>query len=275
MAAHSFSRKLKTGGVCIAASLALTLGLAVPTHAAGEAAKPMDHDFSFEGPFGTFDRAAMQRGFKVYSEVCASCHAMDYMAYRHLGQEGGPFYDPAYPNPNDNPVVKAIAAQYLIEDGPDEYGEMYERDRQPKDPFWEPYPNEAAARAANGGAYPVNLSLITQARKNGPDYVYSLLLGYKEPPEGEERPGLYYNKYFEGNWIAMAEQLSPGLVEYDDGTEATPEQMAEDVVTFLHWAAEPKMETRKAAGIGVLLYLGVLAGLLFLVYKRVWRHIEH
>jgi len=259
----------------IAALFCLTAAGAVAA-APGGGKEPKDHDWSFEGPFGVFDRAAMQRGYQVYRQVCSACHSMDFMYFRMLGQEGGPFYDPENPNPNDNPVVRALSAEFQIQDGPDEFGDMFMREGRPADRFPAPYANDNMARAANGGAYPPDLSVITKARGGGADYIASLMTGYQDPPEGEEgRPGLYYNPYFEGGWIAMPPQLYEGMVVYDDGTEATPEQMAYDVTTFLAWASEPHMETRKRMGVGVIGFLILLTVLTFFAYKEVWRDVEH
>ncbi|MGY6532928.1 cytochrome c1 [Glycocaulis sp.] len=245
--------------------------------AAGEYRKPEPFTFSFDGPFGTFDRGAMQRGFYVYQQVCAACHSLEHLAIRHLGQRGGPFHDPAYPNPNDNPVVRAIAAEYIVEDGPDEFGEMFERPGRPSDRFPSPYANEQQGRAANNGAYPPDLSIITRARHYGAPYLRSLMLGYGEeaPDYIDLRPGLYYNPYFPGGLIAMPPQFEDGLLEYADGTEATAEQMAYDLTVFLHWASDPHMEQRKQLGLMVMLYLLILCGLLYATYRQIWRKVEH
>jgi cytochrome c1 len=232
-------------------------------NAAGDAKHPAVMDWSFSGPFGTYDRDALRRGYQVYTEVCAACHGMNQMRFRNLSQPGGPEFSEA--------EVKAIAADYLVEDGPDDYGDMFERAALPKDAFVNPFPNENAARAANGGAYPPDLSLINKARSGGPDYVYALLTGYQEPPAGMKmRDGLYYNPYMAGGKIAMAAPLLEDLVEYADGTAATTEQMAWDVVTFLNWAAEPELEERKKTGFMVIIYLTIFAGLLFLSMRRIW-----
>ena len=257
---------------------------ATAAHAAEGQKPPEDYEFSFEGPFGTYDPAAMQRGLTVYNQVCASCHAMEHLAFRHLGAEGGPFHtvridgeDVTFDNPNDNPIVRAIAAEAFIQDGPDEYGDMFERAGRPSDRFPSPYANEQQARAANGGAYPPDLSVIVKARYGGAEYIRSLLLGYDyEPPEDLDiRPGNYYNPYMYGGVIAMPPQLYPDLVVYEDGTEATPEQMAADVAVFLAWASEPHMEARKRMGMMVMIYLLFLAGLLYLAYRQVWSKVEH
>ena len=258
-------------------AVAAALSLAAPGLAAEDAHHPEDHEWSFEGPFGTFDRASLQRGFQVYEQVCSACHSLDYVAFADLGREGGPFHNEEYANPNENPVVRASEADYMITDGPDDFGDMFERPGRPADEFPDPYANDQQARAANGGALPPNLSVITKARQGGPEYIRSLLLGYgEEPPEDlEVRPGLYYNPYFSGGLIAMPPQLQDGLVEYADGTEATAEQMAHDVVAFLAWAGEPHLEARKRMGMMVMIYLLILCALLWAAYKQVWSRIAH
>lgn len=236
---------------------------------------PEHHHFHFSGPFGTFDRGALQRGYQVYREICAACHGMDYLSFRTLGQDGGPFYDADYPNPNDNPVIRALSAEFQITDGPNEFGDMFQRAGRPSDRFPNPFPNVQAAAAANGGAAPPDLSLMAKARHHGPDYIVSLMMGYVPAPAGFElQPGLHYNPYFEGRQIAMAQQLRDGVVTYGDGTEATAEQMAMDVAEFLAWAAEPKAEARKRMGFAVIGFLIVVSLLMFLSYRAIWRN-EH
>ena len=246
------------------ASCAVVLAsLVMPAHAAGDAKHPEALEWSFSGPFGPYDRNALRRGFQVYKEVCASCHGLSHMAYRNLSQPGGPEFSEA--------EVKAIAAEYLVEDGPDDYGDMFERAALPRDGFVEPYPNENAGRAANGGAYPPDLSLINKARGGGADYVYAILAGYEEAPEGMEmRAGLYYNPYMSGGKIAMPAPLLEDIVEYGDGTPATVEQMSADVVHFLEWAAEPKMEERKRIGLMVMIYLSIFAALMYISMRKIW-----
>lgn len=242
-------------------ALALMAGMFVagPALAAGDAPKAPAQDWSFNGPFGTFDRAAMQRGYQVYDEVCAACHSMRYMSYRNLGQPGGPEFSEA--------AVKAIAASKVVE-YIDDAGDVAERPGRPSDRFVSPFPNDAAAAASNGGVVPPDLSLMAKARVGGPDYIYALLTGYEEAPEDFD--GLNYNTYFPGHNIAMAAPLSDELIEYQDGTPATLDQMARDVSHFLMWTAEPKMEDRKGLGVRVILYLLALAGLLYIVKRRVW-----
>lgn len=244
-----------------AAALVLTASaVGHSAHAAGEAVAPIEVDWQHDGMFGTFDRAAAQRGFQVYREVCSACHGLTYIAFRNLTDLGF-----------SADQVAALAAQYSVEDGPDDTGEMYERPARPADPIPPPYPNDQAARAANGGALPPELSLITKARAGGADYVYSLLAGYEEPPADEpEREGLYYNAFFAGHWIAMPPPMQEGLVTYADGTEATAPQMAADVATFLTWAGEPTLEQRKQSGLKVMLFLIVFTGLCYATMRKVW-----
>lgn len=222
------------------------------------------YDWSWKGFFGTYDRASAQRGLKVYREVCAGCHSMDLIAYRNLEDLGF-----------SNEHIKAIASEYLILDGPNDEGEMFEREAIPSDKFANPYLNIQAARAANNGAYPPDLSLIVKARPKGADYLKALLLGYVDAPSDKKIPeGQYYNKYMEGNLIAMPSPLSDGLVDYDDGTEATMDQMATDVTTFLAWAAEPSLEDRKRIGFKVILFLLVLFVLAYISKQQIWRDIK-
>ena len=228
------------------------------------AAAPSQH-WSFEGPFGTYDRGALQRGFQVYSQVCASCHSMKHLSYRNLTALG---YTDA--------EVKAIAAQYTIMDGPDDEGEMFERDMKPSDKFKSPFENENAARYANNGALPPDLSLITKARAGGADYIYGLLTGYEEAPEGEAMgDGQYWNNMMSGNKIAMAPPLFDDIVGYEDGSATTVDQYARDVAHFLTWGAEPEMEIRKRTGIKVMLFLLVFAGLMYGVKKKIWANVKH
>ena len=246
--------------------LTLTLFLFVPVaaQAAESSVKIPDHKFSFDGPFGTYDRASLQRGFQVYQQVCSACHGLDYLSYRNLGDLG-----------YNADEVKAIASQFTVMDGPNDEGEMFERVALPSDRFVNPYPNEKAARYANNGAYPPDMSLIAKARKNGSDYVYAILTGYKEAPEGMTLgEGQYWNKYMAGHKIAMAPPLSDDIVPYEDGTQTTMEQYAHDVSTFLMWAAEPKMEDRKRMGVKVILFLLVFASIMYAVKKKLWKELK-
>lgn len=247
-----------------AAALAVAMLAAAPAAHTAEAPTPPDRDWSFEGFFGTYDRASAQRGLQVYLQVCSSCHSMDLVAYRSLSQIG--FSDPQ---------IEAIAAQFTVTDGPDDRGEMYQRPAEPPDHFAAPYPNDAAARAANGGALPPDLSVIAQGRTYGPDYIYALLTGYEEPPPDEEvPPGQYWNEYFPGHLISMPNMLMAGGVDYADGTEATVEQQAWDVTNFLMWAAEPHLEERKQMGVKVMLFLIVFTGLMYAVKRKVWSDVH-
>ena len=224
-------------------------------------------NWSFKGFFGKFDRSSLQRGYQVYTEVCAACHSMKYLSYRNLGEPGGPEFS--------KEQVKIIASQFEVTDGPNAEGEMFTRAARPSDKFVSPYENEQAATAANGGAYPPDMSVLVKARKGGADYIYSLLMGYEDPPsEITLDEGVYYNKYMAGNNIKMSNPLSEGLVEYADGTTATEEQMAKDVVTFLAWAAEPHLESRHKIGFRAIIYLIIITILVYFSMKKVWSGIE-
>ena len=237
--------------------------LIVPATAEGEV-KPPPHHFSFETPLGTFDRAAAQRGLQVYTQVCASCHALHHLRYEKLADLG---YNKAQ--------IKALAAQHEVPGGLDDEGNAIKRPGKPQDYFVRPFPNEKAARAANNGAYPPDQSLIVKARPHGADYIYALLNGYTEPPAGMKLGnGMYYNKYFPGHQIAMPPPLSPNQVTYADGTAATVEQMAHDVTTFLAWTAEPTLEDRKRRGIKVLGFMMLFTLLMYAVMKRTWRSLK-
>ena len=225
--------------------------------------KYMNTNWSFDGIFGTFDRASLQRGYQVYQEVCSGCHSMQHLNYRNLSESGGPEFS--------TEEAKAIAAQFETEDGPNSDGEMFMRPARLSDKFVKPYPNVAAATVANGGAYPPDMSVLAKARAGGANYIYSLLLGYEEPPTGFELDdGVYYNKYMPGNKIKMSAPLMDGIVEYSDGTEATAEQMAKDVTAFLVWAAEPHLEARHKMGFKAILYLLILLTLVYMSKQKVW-----
>ena len=223
--------------------------------------------WSFKGFFGKFDRASLQRGYQVYSEVCAACHSMKYLSYRNLYEPGGPEFS--------KEQAKIIASQFELTDGPNSDGEMFTRAARLSDNFVGPYENVQAATAANGGAYPPDMSVLVKARKGGADYIYSLLLGYEEPPEGiilDE--GVYYNKYMAGNKIKMSNPLSEDIVTYLDGTKATEEQMARDVTSFLAWSAEPHLEARHKIGFRALVYLFIMTVLVYFSMKKLWSRIE-
>ncbi|WP_371397182.1 cytochrome c1 [Fretibacter rubidus] len=274
MALKSMKMTLMVGATLAA------LGAGVTAFAAGgyDFDYKMEHrHWGFNGMRGAFDKAAMQRGYQVYREKCSSCHTLEHLAFRHLGDKDGPYYDEAFKNPNDNPFVKTFAADWLIADIDAETGDPIERPGIPADYFPPIYPNDAAARGSNGGALPPDLSVMVAARGGGADYVYNLLIAYGlEKPEGMKlSPGVHYNPVMEGGKIAMAAPLTEGLIDYADGTEATVEQMAADVTEFLAWSADPKLEQRKRAGFATMVYLLILTVLLWFSYKRVWRNVEH
>jgi ubiquinol-cytochrome c reductase cytochrome b/c1 subunit len=263
--------------------------LAAPVQAAGERVIPPAQSWSFSGPLGKFDRAQLQRGFKVTKEVCANCHSMSLIRLRNLSQPGGPEFTPGQ--------VTALAATYTVKDGPNETGEMFDRPGRPADAFPAPFPNEQAARAANGGAYPPDLSVLAKARtyergfprfifdiftqyqEQGPDYIHALMVGYKDPPPAgtpELLPGQYYNTYMPGHLIAMPMPIQDGQVEYPkgpDGKSPVPEtvdQYGKDVAAFMVWMAEPHLEARKRIGLQVMLFLLVFGSLLYYTKKKVW-----
>ncbi len=259
--------------VVLAAALALTTGGAAL--ASGAAKEPREIAYSFQGPFGTYDQAQLQRGYKVYREVCSACHAMKMLSFRNLGDQGGPFYLHGV-KPNDNPYVKAIAADYQVDDIDSETGDVIQRPATTADHFPSPFPNEAAAKASNGGALPPDLSVIAKAREGGPAYIASLLSGYENAPaDVKVAPGQHYNPYMAGHLLAMPPPLKDGLVTFDDGTPSTVEQEAKDVSAFLMWAAEPKLDQRKQMGFAVMVYLVLFAALLYVSYRRVWRNESH
>lgn len=244
--------------------LIFTIGAPMAHAGGGEAVELPHQHWHFKGMFGTYDKAAMQRGLKVYRNVCSACHAMKLVAYRNLTALG-----------YDESQVKNIASEYTVIDGPDAEGEMFERAARPSDHFVSPYPNKQAAKAVNNGAYPPDLSLIAKARHHGPDYIYGLLTGYEEAPHGKElMTGQYWNKYMSGHVIAMAPPLSDGLVAYEDGSPETVEQYAYDAVNFLMWAADPYLEERKQTGLSVLIFLIVFAGVMYAVKRKVWEDVH-
>ena len=225
------------------------------------------NDWSSEGIFGTFDRSSLQRGYQVYQEVCSGCHSIQHLSYRNLSEKGGPEFS--------LDEAKAIAAQFEVTDGPNDDGEMFTRPRRLSDKFVNPFPNIQAATAANGGAYPPDMSVLVKARKGGADYIYSLLLGYEEAPAGYELDdGVYYNKYIPENIIMMSKPVSEGAVEYSDGTQATETQMAKDVATFLTWAAEPNLEARHKMGFKVFIFLIILLTLVYFSKQKIWSRLD-
>ncbi len=245
----------------------VTLGMSAPAAIAAEGHGSPELpavDWSFDGPFGAYDRASLQRGFQVYKQVCSACHSLKRVYYRNLEALG-----------YDESQVKAVAADVMVQDGPNDEGEMFERAGRPSDHFKSPFPNDQAAKFANNGALPPDLSLITKARANGPDYVHALMIGYEPAPEGEElTPSQHWNKYFPGHKISMAAPLADGMIAYEDGTDGTVDQYAKDVVTFLNWAAEPELEKRKQTGIKVILFLAIFAGIMYAVKKKVWANLH-
>jgi ubiquinol-cytochrome c reductase cytochrome c1 subunit len=265
-----------------------------------------------EGLFGTFDANALQRGFKVYQKVCSTCHGLKLLSFRNLGEPGGPFYDARFPNPNDNPRVKAIAAEFLVPDLDPASGDTIPVPGKPANAFPSPFANDIAARVGNGGAVPPDLSVIVKARHGGAAYVYSLLLGFDAPPAGlKVAEGQHYNRFFPGDtasaWVDHDPRqkppggflaMSPPLVEndirlqrdcvegaegglncdrntFDDGKPLTREQQAHDVALLLAWASDPKAVARKQMGTAVMPYLFILAIIVFLSYRRIWRNVEH
>lgn len=265
------------GALCAVAAVA-------PAFAAEQEVPPRNR-WSFAGPTGLFDRGQLQRGLKVYREVCQACHSLSYVAFRNLAQPGGPGFSEAQ--------AGAIAHEYKIKDGPNDQGEMFERDGRAGDRFPSPYANDAAGRAANNGALPPDLSVMAKARsyergfpwfvfdiftqfqEQGPDYIVALMHGYEDAPAGFALPaGSNYNKYFPGHAIGMPKPLSDGQVDYTDGTPGTVDNYSKDVAAFLMWTAEPHMEARKRIGFQVMIFLLILAGMLFFVKKRVWKTVH-
>ena len=299
MEATTMRRPLRAWLLGLAAgAVAAALGvpaLAQEGQAGGEGAMltfPMEEpellSWSFAGFFGKYDTAQLQRGYQVYKEVCASCHAMQYVAFRNLGEPGGVGFS--------EEEVKALAAEYQIQDGPNEDGDMFERPGIPSDYFPSPFPNPQAAAAANGGAAPPDLSLMAKARgsergplwtildfftqyqEGGPNYIHALLTGFDQtPPPGVTIPeGTYYNPYFNAAVsLTMPPPLSAGQVTYSDGSPETVDQYSRDVAAFLMWAAEPHLEARKRIGFQVFVFLAVFAGLMYLTKKRVWASVAH
>jgi ubiquinol-cytochrome c reductase cytochrome c1 subunit len=268
----------------IVAALGIVVGAAAAGAAEYPLIKPVEQNWSFAGPFGTYDRGELQRGLKVYREGCAACHGLERVAFRTLEDLG---YSEAQ--------VRALAGEYEIEDGPDANGDMFMRTAIPSDYFPSPFPNAEAAAASNNGAAPPDLSLIAKARavergfplfvfdiftqyaESGPDYIYNLLVGYEEAPEGyEQQPGTYYNPHFiAGTSLSMAPPLQEGMISYDDGSPETVEQYAHDVTAFLMWAAEPHMEDRKRMGFVVMLFLIGFAVLVYLTKRKIWSNVAH
>ena len=276
------SRHMVTA-LLVAAALS---GAAMRTACAQEAAAPPRQHWSFYGPFGTYDGAQLQRGFKIYREVCSTCHSIKLLAFRNLADPGGPGFTEAQ--------AAAIAATFQVTDGPNDEGQMFQRPGKISDYFPPPFPNDQAARAALGGKLPPDMSDLAKARsyewgfpqfvfdaflmyqEDGPDYIHAILNGYTDPPVGFVLPpGGQYNEYFPGGTIGMPKPLTDGQVEYTDGTPTTVDQYGRDVAAFLMWAAEPKLDARKQLGFQVMVFLIVLTGLLYFTKKKVWHAVLH
>jgi ubiquinol-cytochrome c reductase cytochrome c1 subunit len=287
------SRLRSTGLAAVAALLVLTpfssLRASESDGAERHAATPPRQEWSFAGAFGRYDKAQLRRGFKVYKEICSSCHSIKMLAFRNLGESGGPEFSPA--------EVKAVAESYKIKDGPNDAGDMFDRPGRPSDRFPPPFANEQAARAALAGAYPPDMSVLAKARgyprgfptflfdaipgfsyqEQGVDYMVALLGGYRDPPPAGVTltPGQYYNVYMPGRRTGMPPPLSDGAVTYDDGAPQTAEQYAKDVSAFLMWSAEPHLDDRKSVGLRVLAFLLVFAGLLYFTKRKIWAQVPH
>ena len=244
-------------------SLFFAFCLCKTVFSASDAMKPMQYKFSFDGIFGSLDKNSAQRGLQVFTEICSSCHGLDHLAYRNLEEIG-----------YNKTQINNFASQFQINAAPDENGDINKRNAIYSDKFVNPYPNVKAAKASNNGAYPPDLTLIIKARKDGANYLRSLLLGYEEAPEGFDVGEGYYNKYMAGKIIAMPQPLYGDDVEYQDGTKATLEQEVLDVVTFLTWASMPELENRKSAGIKVIIFLIIMTLFFFLSYKKIWKDVK-
>jgi ubiquinol-cytochrome c reductase cytochrome c1 subunit len=271
----------------IASLLAASLsGITTLVASAQEADAPPRQHWSFSGPFGTFDQAQLQRGFKIYREVCSNCHSMKLLSFRNLADPGGPGFSEAQ--------AATIAATFQVTDGPNDEGQMFQRPGKISDYFPAPFANDQAARAALGGKLPPDMSDLAKARsyewgfpqfvfdaflmyqEDGPDYIHAVVTGYTDPPAGFPMPpGGQYNKYFPGGAIGMPKPLSDGQVEYTDGTATTVDQYGRDVAAFLMWAAEPKLDARKQLGFQVMVFLIVFTGLLYFTKKKIWHDVLH
>jgi len=276
---------MKSHRILFAFALAASLSAAAIQAASAEDAPPRQK-WSFAGPFGIYDQAQLQRGFKIYKEVCSTCHSIKLLAFRNLADPGGPGFTEAQ--------AAAIASSFQVTDGPNDQGQMFQRPGTIADHFPPPFPNDQAARAALGGKLPPDMSVLAKARshewgfpqfifdafidyqEDGPDYIHAILNGYTDPPAGETLPpGTQYNKYFPTGAIGMPKPLADGQVQYTDGTPMTVDQYGRDVAAFLMWAAEPSLDTRKQLGFQVMIFLIVLTGLLYFSKKKVWRDIAH
>jgi cytochrome c1 len=273
----------------ITAVLVLTAALCglltLSARAQEEAATPPMQHWSFAGPFGQYDPQQLQRGFKIYREVCSNCHSLKLVAFRNLADPGGPGFTEAQ--------AAAIAQSFQVTDGPDDKGQMFQRPGKPADYFPLPFPNDQAARAALGGGLPPDMSTLAKARtyeegfpwfiidaftmyqEQGPDYIHAIINGYTKAPAGFPLPpGTYYNEYFPGHAIKMPPPLHDGQVKYTDGTPETLDQYGRDVAAFLMWASEPKLDQRKRLGFQVMLFLIAFTGLLYFTKKKVWHEVE-
>ena len=280
---------VRTAILALGLAAAALPGASAPARAQeAEAENPLPpmESWAFSGPFGVYDTAQLQRGYQVYRQVCSNCHSAKFMSFRNLAEPGGPEFSDSQ--------VKALAATFKVQDGPDDTGAMFERPGRPSDPFPSPFANEQAARAANGGALPPDMSTLAKARSfergfpwfliqavsqyqnEGPDYIHALLNGYKEtPPKDVKIPdGKYYNLYFPGHAISMPPPLSEGLVDYTDGSPKTVEQYSRDVTAYLQWMAEPKLDQRKQTGFKAVIFLAIFSALLFMIKRRVWAGVK-
>jgi cytochrome c1 len=249
-----------------AAAIALALVSLAPTQASAEDTLAKQ-SWSWNGVFGKYDTAQLKRGFQIYHDVCSNCHSMKLLAYRNLGGDGGIGFS--------DDEVKKIAGEKQVPDEPNDVGDIKPRPAKPSDRFVSPFPNDNAARAANGGALPPDLSLMTKAREGGADYVFAILTGFGDAPKDVKVPdGKYYNKVFAGNMISMPPPLAADSVTYTDGTKATVDQEARDVVAFLNWAAEPELNVRHNLGIKVLILAGILTLLAYAVKRKVWADVH-
>jgi ubiquinol-cytochrome c reductase cytochrome b/c1 subunit len=281
-------RSMRFGLIALAALTLIAPSLSLANEGVKHEERPRRFNWSFAGFLGRYDQAQLRRGFKIYREVCSSCHSVKLLAFRNLGEPGGPGF-------SQQEVVE-IAASYKIKDGPNVGGDMFERPGRPSDRFPPPFANEQAARAALGGGYPPDMSVLAKARgysrgfptflldglpglvyqEAGADYIASLLLGYQDAPKGTTlSDGQYYNIYMPGRRLGMIPPLSDGAVTYDDKTPQTVEQYAQDISAFLMWSAEPHLDQRKSIGRGVVGFLIVFAGLLYFVKRRIWASVHH
>ncbi|XP_023851602.1 cytochrome c1, heme protein, mitochondrial [Salvelinus sp. IW2-2015] len=247
-------------GVLTTSGAGLALMLQQSVKASDLELHPPNYPWTHNGMLSALDHSSIRRGYQVYKQVCSACHSMEYLAFRNLVGVS-----------HTEAEVKVLAEEIEVVDGPDESGEMFTRPGKLSDYFPKPYPNPEAARAANGGALPPDLSYIVSARHGGEDYVFSLLTGYCEPPAGVEvREGLYYNPYFPGQAIGMAPPIYNEVLEFEDGTPATMSQVAKDVCTFLRWAAEPEHDQRKRMGLKLLMGSAILVPLVYYMKRHRW-----